>query len=472
MKRITKMFVLAALLGGWLPCARALEVVKTDKLKMDVYGRGQMIGVGQYVPDPFRDHMRVYLFLKQARLGFRGAYDDVKYDVQMAMGGESTGSTNNDLGLLDFVADIPLSPLGSDAWFKIGQYRVPYSREGLSDTGYMDYGERSVGNWGSKQARDYGLSVMKTVGAWTGTIGTFSSGGRDVPQRYLPERLGVPYTVARFGYNDGFDEDIYHVRPVDKLETNRTITSVMVNGIYMQDTLIGHSSALQARAIDKNLLTDSGFNPYINQGGGGGANGLGTIAATQTMQRGNVFWLGADAAFRKPLGPGRSVGGEIEGNWGGYQNRYGVIHLANARAQVDYQVMPFAIGMRYSLLSMDTKSGFLSSSATGAQTTAGSNVQQRVNNQMGIPIHEITPSLVWRVRGEHRVKIVADLPITLNCPLWYDRMGNVAGGTNPHGTYAFGDFTGTTQNSLLATPGNNTNRRTVVQGRMMFQFMF
>ena len=451
--------------------ALGLQVLKNDKLELNVYGRGQMIGVGQYVPDPHRDHMRVYLFMKQARLGFKGTYEDVKFNTQMAFGGENVGNTNADLGLLDFVADVPLTPLGENSWFKIGQFRVPYSREGLSDRGYIDYAERSMANLGSYQSRDYGLAVMKTKGVWTGTVGTFSSGGRDVPQRYLPERLGVPYMAARFGYNDGFDEDIYHVRAVD-MDATRTVKSFMVNGIYMQDTLIGHSSALQARLTDKNLLIDSGFNPYINQGGGGGANGLGTIGTTTSLQRGNLYWLGADAAIRHPLGSGRSVGGEAEANWGGYQNRYGVIHLAAARVQADYQEPKWGIGMRYALLSMDTKSGFLSSSATGAATSAGANVQQRVNNNLGVPIHEITPSLVWRIKSQHKLKIVADLPITLNCPLWYDNVGNVTGQRNPQGVYAFGDATGTTQNSLLATPGNHTARRTVVQGRMLFQFMF
>ncbi|MBI5202999.1 MAG: hypothetical protein HY925_15515 [Elusimicrobia bacterium] len=469
MKRAT----LAALLSLGIAAAPgwSMDVFQNEKLNLNIYGRGQMIGVGQYVPDPYRDHLRVYLFMKQARLGVKGRYEDVKFDTQMAFGGENVNGSNTDLGLLDFVADIPLKPLGDDGWFKIGQFRVPYSREGLSDRGYMDYAERSIGTLGSYQARDYGLAIMKTKGNWTGTIGTFSSGGRDVPQRYLPERLGVPYMATRFGYNDGFDEDIYYVRAVET-EAKRTVKAVMVNAIYMQDTLIGHSSALQARTVDKNLLIDAGFNPYINQGGGGGANGLGTIGTTRTLQRGNLFWLGADAAARKPLAGGKSVGGEVEVNWGGYQNRYGVIHLANARAQGDVQIANFGVGVRYSVLQMDKKSGFLSSAAGGTGTAAGANVAQRVNNNLGKPIHEITPSLTWRIKKGHTLKVVADMPITLNCPLWYDNMGNVAGARTPLGAYAFGDATGTTQNSLLATPGNTTGLKTVVQGRMLFQFQF
>src|SRR5581483_4973483 len=282
MKRLTRLAVAAVMLAGQIPSARAMEELKTDKLSLNTYDRGQMIGVIENVPDPYRDHNRLYLFMKQARLGFKGHYDEVKFDTQFAFGGEDANGSNTDLSLLDFVADIRLNQvgLGEDSWFKIGQFRVPYSREGLTDRGYMNFAERSIANLGSYQSRDYGLAVMGTKGVWTGTFGTFSSGGRDVPQRYLPERLGVPYMVARFGYNDGIDEDIYHVVGTD-LALKRTTKAAFFNAIYMQDTLIGHSSALQARTIDKNLLVDTGFNPYINQGGGAG---LGTIAGTTSMQ--------------------------------------------------------------------------------------------------------------------------------------------------------------------------------------------
>ncbi len=449
--------------------ARAYEVVSNDKLSLDIYGRGQMLGVGELVPDPFRDHLRIYLFLKQARVGVKGHKGDVKFDTQFAFGGEDSNGSNNDLSLLDFVADVPIKKLGDDAWVKIGQFRVPYSREGLTDRGYMDFGDRSVANLGSYQSRDYGLALLKTKGVWTGTVGVFSSGGRDVPQRYLPERFAFPpYTVVRFGYNDGVDEDIYHVVQTD-LNLKRTTKAAFFNAIYMKDTVIGHSTTLQSRTIDKNLLIDSGFNPFINQGGGAG---LGTIAGASTLQRGDLYFIGGDVAARKPLGDGRALEGEAEINYGGYQNKFGAIHIANLRVQGDYQVKPIELGLRYALLMMDPKAGFLSTSLTGTGTTAGGVVKQVVNDQMGKPIHEIDPSLTWHLDG-HDLKVVADAPIYLNCPLWYDAMGNVTPlGSQPLGVYAFPDPTSTTQNSVLATPGNFTARHTVVAARLMFQFMF
>lgn len=462
MKRINrKITSMAVLLWVFSSGVHGLEVLSTDKLSLNVYGRGQMIGVGENVPDPIRSNNRVYLFLKQARIGFRGTYDEVKFDTQFAFGGESANGTNTDLSLLDFVADIPVKKLGEDTWFKIGQFRVPYSREGLTNRGYMNFGERSVANLGSYQSRDYGLAILATKGVWTGTFGTFSSGGRDVPQRYLPEILGIPEVVARIGYNDGVDEDIYHVVQTD-IDLQKTSKAFYVNGLYLKDTLIGHSSALQVRTIDKNLLIETGFNPYINQGGG---SGLGTIATPGTMQRGHLWFVGGDAVIRHPLGTGRALEAEAEVNWGGYQNRFGVIHLTNYRVQGAYQFQPFAVALRYAVLDMDEKSGFLTSAVgSGAATTPGASVNRVINNNLDEPIHEITPSVAYYLKG-HNIKVVLDTPIYLNCPLWYDTAGRV-------GVYAFPDPTGTTQNSLLATSGNSTKRRTVIEARMMFQFMF
>jgi hypothetical protein len=473
MRRLKASMTVAALLVAGVNLGYGFGVYKTDKLSLDVYGRGQMLGNLEFVPDPYRDHARVYLFMKQARIGFKGNWEDVKFDTNFAFGGEVPNPANNDLSMLDFVADVPLKPLGEDTWFKIGQFRVPYSREGLTDRGYLDWADRSLANLGSNQSRDYGMAILATRGTWTGTFGTFSSGGRDVPQRYLPERFGVPYMVARFGYNDGVDEDIYHVVQTD-LDLKRTTKAFYFNALYMQDTLIGHSSALQSRTTDKNLLIDTGFNPYINQGGvttNATAQPLGTIAGTGTMSRGLMWFIGGDAVYRKPLGEGRAVEVEAEANWGSYQNRFGVLHVANARIAGDYQIAPFEIGLRYAVLAMDKKSGFLTTSATGTGSNAGVTVNRVINNNLGTAIHEVAPSVTWHRRA-HNIKVVADLPVYINCPLWIDKKGNVPALNQSVGAYAFPDPTSTTQNSLLATPGNFTVRRTVVEARMMFQFMF
>ncbi len=433
-----------------------IPVVNTDKMSLNVFGRGQMIGVGENVPDPIRDHNRIYLFMKEARLGVKGNYDDAfKFEAQLAFGGEDANGSNTDLSLLDLVADVPVKALGENTIVKIGQFRVPFGREGLTDRGYMDYGDRSIASMASYQGRDYGLAIMGTKGKWTGTIGTFSGGGRDVPQRYLPERLGIPEVVARFGYNDGVDEDIYHVVAQD-LNLRRTTKAAYVSALYTHDTLIGHSTPLLVHTIDKNLLIDTNYNPYINNGGPNGGTGAyagNSVGSANALQAGDMFMFGTDAAIRHPLGNGQQVGAEIEGSWGGYQNRFGVIHIASARVQGDYQIGQFGIAARYSLLSMDDKAGYL----TAAQSPAKGATY--TNSGMGQPIHEIDPSLTWHFKG-HNMKIVADLPVYLDCPVFLDPA---------LGMYAFPDPTSTDENTVA---GANSMRRTITEARMMFQFMF
>jgi len=250
--------------GLWLN--NGVPVVNNDTNKLDIYGRAQMIGTGEIVPDPKAEHERVYLFLNEARLGLKGQYEDLfKYDMQLDFGGESINGSNTNMSLLDMVADIPTRPLGENAILKIGQFRVPYSREALTDDGYTDFTDPSIANAAASQGRDYGLAFMDTFGNIRGTVGTFTGGGRNVPQRYLPESIGFPYVVARVGYDDGADVDIYHVVG-HQADMKRNSKAFYVNGIYMQDTRIGHSTALGVHTIDDNLLINPNYNPYLKWG--------------------------------------------------------------------------------------------------------------------------------------------------------------------------------------------------------------
>ncbi len=455
-----------------------VSVVNNDKLQLNIYGRGQMMGTVENVPDTRASHNRVYLFLNEARVGFKGGYDDLfKYELQLDFGGESINGSNTDMSLMDAYADIPVKPLGENTVVKIGQMRVPYSREALTDTGYMEFTNRSVANMAAFQGRDYGLAIMGTKGNLTGTIGTFTGGGRNVPQRYLPENIGVPYMVARVGYNDGADDDIYHVMGIDR-DLKRDTKAFYINAIYMQDTRIGHSTALGVHTIDDNVLIDSNFNPYLKQGDA--TAGTGTLCSAVTCERGNLFFIGTDGVIRHRIDESHSLQLEYEGNWGGYQNRFGVLHVASGRAQGEYTSGAFEIGLRYGILSMDDKAGFTANGNAAAPFNntsfsrliggaAGAKGAYQYNANMGQAIHEITPSITWHIRG-HNMKVVASLPIFLDAPLWID---------NADGAYVFTDPTPsgaatlyTAQDSVLATPGNNTVRRTIPEGRMMFQFMF
>ena len=484
MKRMMTVIMTAALVAGTSSFARAdqpynqfdrgITLVSNDKLALDVWGRGQMIGVGEIVPETAHgaDHERVYEFLQQARMGFNGKYEDLfNYQIELAYGGENQNSLQSMAGgydLMDFVADVPVKALGENTIVKLGQFRVPYGREELTDEGYNDFGNKSIAFQAANHGRDFGLAIMGTHNNWTGTLGTFPDGGRDIAPRYLPEEMGIPELVFRVGYNDGVDKDIYHVVGTDR-KLNRDTKAFYINGLFETDTRIGHSTALLSHSVDGNLLDDVNYNPYMNR-----SNNPATVAANaaacsaQTCQRGTLWNVGGDAVYRHPMGNGQAYEVMAEANWGGYQNRAGVLHIASALGQGDYQIGPWEISARYALLSMDSHAGYNAFGATApSNTQAYTNVPGNpgtydVNPGMGKPIHEITPSITYHFKG-HSMKLVADMPIYLDCPVYID---------HTDGTYVFADSTGLNEDTVYATAGNTAYRRAVVEGRMMFQFQF
>src|SRR5207249_2034119 len=121
-----------------------------------------------------------------------------------------------------------------------------------------------IQNLGFSWNRDVGAALHTYRGKFAGTIGVFTGGGRDVPQRYLPEKLGSPMLVGRFGYDDGVDEDMYDVS-AQPTERGRVEKAFYVNALYLKDSLIGHSTVLNVRSTDKSLLINSNWNPFIAQ---------------------------------------------------------------------------------------------------------------------------------------------------------------------------------------------------------------
>ncbi len=73
-----------------LPAAgHAAELLRTDEAAVDVGARLQLLGFAQKLDDAYRNDARMYLFLKEGRLRLSGHYSDVKFKVQMALGGEA-----------------------------------------------------------------------------------------------------------------------------------------------------------------------------------------------------------------------------------------------------------------------------------------------------------------------------------------------------------------------------------------------
>lgn len=427
--------------GAGIQPTGGFEIVNTDKSHLAIFGRLQVMGVGENVPDPVQHNNRVYLFLNEARLGFRGSYGGYKYELQTRMGGEEALGSDSALALLDAVVDVPV-PVGENTSVKIGQFRIPFSREGLTDTGYLPFNERSIQSMGFFMGRDYGLAIQSYQGKFAGTLGTFTGGGVDVPSHFLPEALGVPMIVARVGYNDGVDADIYHVVQTD-LDLKRTEKAAYLNVLFMKDSTVGHSTLLNVRdETDQNLLDSPNWNPYLGAGGSGvfppGPTGFGA---------GDLFLMGGDFVYRTPVGQGKALNFEAEADWGGYQNQFGRLHEASGRVQAGYLFKPFETAFRYVVLLPDKNQG----SGAPGNVSLGS-----------MAIHQLDPSATWYAKGQN-VKIIFDAPIFLNMPVI----------TEPFtGSYVLSDFPISINASNLVNTPWMLSRRTVTEARLMFQFMF
>ncbi|TLY32905.1 MAG: hypothetical protein E6K56_02225 [Ignavibacteria bacterium] len=326
------------------------------------YGRLQTLGFLQNLTDHYRDNTRVYLYLKQARLGARATYKDVDFDVQFALGGEDVvkaPSPGVALSLLDLSADIPVTK----SWrIKAGQFKVPYGRENLTDEGMLQFTDVSIQFLGFKLGRDVGIALHGNCGTFTSIVGVFTAGGRDVPIRYIPIDLGFPMVVARVGINDGLDENLFNIQ--QNLVESSSGYALFLNGLYTKDSKVGHSTALNVKLDDKSLLLNSNWNPYMEKG----------------------------------------ISAEAEINYGTFKNGYGSLAILGGRVQGAYFTNPFEIAGRYSFLRPDENFGVRDNLGT---------VYQILDSKL---IQELTASVSYYLHG-NRVKLTAELPIFINEPV-------------------------------------------------------
>lgn len=417
--------------------AMGIEVYQNDKLNLIVGGRIQLVGYGQHVEDPVRNPNRVYLFLKQARLNMHGHVAGIKYNTEWVGAAEDMNGSNNGLTLLDFWFDVPVYKTEA-TWFRVGQFKVPYGRESITDEAQFQFVDNSIDFKGFNLGRDYGAAVHTYRGNLGAVGGVFTGGARDVPLRFLPEQLGVPMLVARAGYNDGLDKDIFTVAQND-LKPQRTTKAAYVNAMYMKDTEIGHSTVLGSRTTEKTMLLNSNWNPFITRG----APVAGNPAIPSQISRGNFWQAGWDAAARGPLGNGLVWSSEMEMDYGQFSNNYGQIDLKGARIQGALLKDKVEVALRYSMLLPDKDFNFAGNPLTGIQ-----------------PIHEIVPAVTYYLRG-HDFKIVADAPVLVNVPVFIENnIGSYVSTEQPD------------QASVVTGRKGFVERQTVPEVRVMFQLAF
>jgi hypothetical protein len=419
--------------------AMSHEVVNTDNFNLNIGGRIQEVAYGQMLHEPVqgKDNARLYLFLKQARLNLNGRVNGIKYSTEWVGAAEDVNGSNNGLTLLDFWFDVPLFNLDS-TWFKVGQFKVPYGREAITDEAQMQFVAPSINFIGANLGRDVGAAVHTYIGKFAGTAGVYTGGSRDVPLRFLPERLGVPMLVARLGYNNGLDQDIFTVAQND-LHPQRFAAATYVNGMWMKDTRIGHSTVLNSRTSEKSLLLNTNWNPFLNQGAP-----VSPATTPNNMDRGHFWQLGWDGALRGPVGSNSAWNAEAEFNYAHYDNRYGKIKLPGARAQVGFVVKKFEAALRYAVLYPDNNFKKSGVSITGST-----------------PIEEIAPAFSYYIHG-HDHKVVLDFPILLNVPVFVE---------NGIGSYV--SLEQPDQTSVLSPSSKGfMQRQTVIESRLMYQLAF
>lgn len=418
---------LAAMLLGASGIAHGAEVLKTDRATMDVGGRLQLLGFGQNLKDGSQSDQRFYLFLKQGRLSVSGNVDDWRYKVQLAFGGEDEikATSGISLGLLDMYVDIPVPVLGK-SYVRVGQFKVPYSRERLTDSGSLLFADRSVQNQAFRMGRDVGATFFTQAGPVVGGLGIFTGGGRDIPERYLPQTLGSPMVVLRVGYDGGLGEDVFAMPTAPAQPPDSAHVAFFVNGLYVKDSRVGHSTVFNVRAAERSLLTNTNWNPYLSQA---------------PFNLGKLWQIGADAVVRAPVGPG-VASAEVEGNFGVYQNDYGDLRVPGGRAQVAYSWKPVDVALRYSFILPDQHFAVGEAPITGTRA-----------------IQEVTPSLSYTF-PHFPAKIVADLPIQLGTPVIFeDTVGSYLLTEQPD------------QTALLKKSAPIT-RQNVVEARLMVQASF
>ncbi len=408
--------------GGWN--ADAAEIVKSENVGVNLEGRLQVLGHLERVPDEFRESNRAFMFLRQARLGASGHVEGVKYKVLLGFAGEDEAkapSPGVSLGLLDMYVDVPLGAAGN---LRVGQFKTPYGLERLADSGSILFTDRSIANGALRIGRDMGAAYHARFGNFVAAAGLFTGGGRDVPERYLPQVLGVPLVMARVGIDNGLYENAF-AEPAANLDSGVKY-SVGLSGAYTKDSQVGHSSVLNVRLGEKSLLINPNWNPLLAQA---------------PFDPGELWQAALDGSVRIPVGPG-AVSGEAELQHGEYDNAYGNIAVSTARAQVGYSQGIVDAAIRYAVVRPDKDM------AVGGISVAG-----------GKPYHEVTPGVSIRLFNPG-TRLVLDLPILLRAPVISEPgIGSYVLSSQPD------------QTSYLSK-GASVQRMDVVQARAMFQAAF
>lgn len=439
----------------------AIEVVNNDKTKLDIGGSFQLLGAVQALNDPYKDDVRSYMFLKTARLTTMGEYEGVKLRAEIALGGEeevkgtySGAVLNASMSLLDLYADAPLI-WGSR--FRFGQMLVPFGRERLVYERDMQFSGRSINNLANTLGRDVGGTLYGNFGVFAYAFGLFAGGGRDVPERYIPAKLGTPMLVTKMGISNGADADILTVNQ-GGISVDKVVFGVYVSAMYQKDSLVGHSTVDQVRMSEQSLIMSPTWNPYLSQKGGG------------VYGQGDLQQFAVDAVVRLPVA-GMTVSGEIEASAAVFSNEFGTMTVPGGRAQLGAFLNPIEVAVRYSVIALGNSGFGYNSGGTNStiyrflsdNRTAGNSTGNLLMNQ----IQEVAVSGSYYF--QNRIKAMVEYAVS-DVPVLHEN--NITGTTQTQvGSYSL--IQHPEQSKLVFTTNASQVERQIVQDvRIMLQYRF
>lgn len=465
---LTTLLTTAFIAGLCAPSDAKAAVAASDEPQVKVGGRLYTMGFAELLEkEPHRSQGRIFLFQKNSRLTVDATMGEHRFFSQLALGGEDVYTSNTNLTLLDMYATGRFFGLAD---WRVGQFRVPYGRELMGDdSGTVAFNDSSILSPYFMMGRDVGAALSGELGSVGYVAGVFTGGGRDTPQRYLPQILGTPLLTLRLSAGDADADRFLLSQSVPSVDRFRQTLSV--NGLWVRDSLVGHSNVLGIKnAFEKNLLLSGNYNPYI-----------GKKDASGEAVQGEFWQAGVDYVARVPVAGG-VLSAEAELLRSGYSNQFGNLNATGGRLQGVMNLNPVEVGLRYAMLVpdanmavTDTNRTIAGPSVTAAAvpgipagaTVATTQPNPNFNKQTPIfpgatPIQELTPSISYHVNKN--LKIVVDAPILFNAPVVTEN--------KPVGIGNYNLINQPDQTTYLNTAGNTIGRQLVYQLRGGLQYVF
>ena len=463
---------LAALLGGRTlghaaDAVASGNIVNSNGNIVNVDGFFKEVGELSYVEaDDKRDKTRIYLFNTMDRIQLDGVVDGTKFNVETAWGGEADYTSNNQINLLEYSAQVPT--LFDGVTIFAGQFKNPANRDSAEDAGHSFFTSKDMlQQLFFNAGYDEGVGLHVKEGSFDALVGTLA-GAPDLPQRYLPELLNLPMMFARIGI-DSIGDDPFHAKGWGLARPDSTQYALHLNGMYMDDSNAGHSTneslnsgyftAPSANSYYGNALLSSLWNPYLGKTNAGAAA---EVKSTYTQ-------ASVDGQLRIPVGSSSTLNLGAQATW----SQYTVGNLKSA-VKIDGTVVGSAVidllgAQAYAALESGQfdlagrVDGVLPSASLMGLNTAPVSPTKAYTSITGTrPIWDITfPSIGWHVSKS--VKITAETTFELNAPV--DRADD--------GSYLIAEMPSQVANAHSVNKNYGFESTPIVPiGRMEFQFLF